>query len=243
MKVLLIGVVMFSIAIDCIAENGSFLVLKSTYLFQNQDQTGRKILTRDRQAYQVMDMYVPKNGTMVFKIEFTKKTRAINGSGFIVETESELKELGLSEVKVYAEKPSRKSDLTKFQLVPSNQLSFTGRQEESPDFPKLTWKAVNYKTQAPIHVWVPEWAGIYRPDKNASWLNNTYIAAISKQFKKDVLDKVLNGQVETGFTKEQVRLALGNPENEQLIENDTKLEWVYSSRKVIFTNDIVSRVL
>ncbi len=243
MKALIIIVATFLAVIDCFAGNGSFLILKSTYLFQNQDQTGRKILTRDRQAYQVLDMYAPKSGTIAFKIEFTKKTRAVNGSGFILETEAELKELGLSEVKVYAEKPNRKSDLTTFQLVPSNQLSFTGRQEESPDFPKLTWKAVNYKTQVPMQVWVPEWAGIYRPDKDAGWLNNTYLAAVSKQFKKDVLDKVLNGQVETGFTKEQVRLALGNPEKEQLIENNTKLEWIYYSRKVIFINNIVSRVL
>ena len=243
MRILIIGVVALLFALDGVAENGSFLVLKSTYLFQSQDQTGRKILTRDRHAYQVLDMYAPKNGPIVFKIEFTKKTRAINGSGFIVETETELKELGLSEVKVYAEKPNRRSDLTRFQLVPSNQLSFTGRQEESADFPKLTWKAVNYKTQVPVQVWVPEWAGIYRPDKDSIWLNNTYAAAVSKQFKKEVLDKVLNGQVETGFTKEQVRLALGTPEKEQMIENDTKLEWVYNSRKVIFINNIVSRVL
>ena len=179
----------------------------------------------------------------MFEINFPKEDHIINGSGFIVETEKELKELGIKEVKVYPELPLKKVDLTNYYLVPSNQLSFSGRNLSSPDFPNLTWKAVNFKTNAPLQVWVPEWAGIYRPDKDADWLNNTYQSLINKDMDKEIMEKILMGLVETGFTKEQVRMALGDPTEEQMVENSSKLEWRYGSRKVIFDNNVVSRVL
>lgn len=225
------------------ASNGSFLILKSTYLFPLKDQQGRKFLTRNQKAYEVINLYKPPQKSMMFEIKFSKEENIINGSGFIVETEAELKELGIKKVKVYPELPQKSTDLTDYHLVPSNHLSFSGRQLDSPDFPNLTWKAVNFKTNAPIRIWVPEWAGIYRPDKNADWLNKTYESLINKNLDKILLEKILMGLVETGFTKEQVRMALGEPIEEQLIENSTKLEWRYNGRKVIFDNDVVSRVL
>lgn len=226
-----------------IAGNGSFLILKSTYLYETKDQKGKKFLIRERQAYNVLNIHAPKGSSLVFEIEFDKRSQPINGSGFIVETETELKGLGVSEVKVYLEIPTKQSDLTNYRLVPSNQLSFIGRQESSADFPNLTWKAVNFKAYIPIRGWIPEWAGIYRPDKEAAWLNQIYTAAQLTNITGKLLEKILNGQVEPGFTKEQVRMALGNPLQEQLSENDTKLEWIYGKRKVIFSNNVVSRVL
>jgi hypothetical protein len=243
MKYLMIALLIVFYCPAAIAGNGSFLILKSTYLYQTRDQKGKKILTREKQAYTVLNIYTSKGSSAMLEIEFDKKTDAINGSGFIVENESELKEMGLSDVKVYLEMPSKQSDLTNYKLVPSNQLSFIGRQESSSDFPNLSWKAVNFKANVPLRVWIPEWAGIYRPDKEASWLNQIYAVAILNNLTGNLLDKILNGQVEPGFTKEQVRMALGNPGKEQLIEDDTKLEWIYGNRKVIFVNSIVSRVL
>lgn len=225
------------------AGNGSFLIIKSTYLYPEKNQEGKKFLTRIHEAYEVINIYKPQQKSLMFEIEFPKDDNTIIGTGFVVETESELKELGNKKVRVYQELPQQNTNLTTYHLVPSNQLSFTGKQLESPDFQNLTWKAVNFKTNAPLRVWVPEWAGIYRPDKDAEWLTMTYKSVIKKNLDKDLLNKILMGQVEIGFTKEQVKMALGDPLKMQLIEDNTKLEWIYTNRKVIFVKDVVSRVL
>ncbi len=225
------------------AGNGSFLVVKSTYLYPDKNQKGKKFLTRIHKAFEVTNIFKPLQKSLMFEIQFPKENNIIIGTGFIVETESELKELGIKKVKVYPELPQLNIDLTTYHLVPSNQLSFTGKQLDSPDFPNLTWKAVNYKSNAPLNVWVPEWAGIYRPDKDAEWLNKTYESVVNKVLDKDLLNKILMGQVETGFTKEQVRMSLGDPLKEQFSENQTKLECIYNNRTIIFEKNVVSRVL
>lgn len=225
------------------AENGSFLILKSAYLYENSAKEGKKVLTRTRRAYDVVDLKPSQEDSMMFCILFPKEDHVTNGSGFIVETEEELKSLDTSPVKVYAELPSLENDLTRYEMVPSNQLSFTGSQKVSPDFPNLTWKAVNYKTTAPIKYWVPEWAGIYRPDKDARWLNSAFDLTAEKEMDPDLVDKILMGIVETGFSKNQVRMALGDPIEEKLIEDNTKTEWIYSSRTIIFENNVVLHVL
>ncbi len=225
------------------ADNGSFLILKSTYLFQNRSQKGQKNLTRSRKAYNVLNLYASQSDSLMFQIRLNKTKTVINGSGFILETESELKGLGFKEVRVYPDVPNTKSDLTDYMLVPSNQMSFTSKKKASPDFPNISWKAVNYKASMPGKAWVPEWAGIYRPDKDATWLNNTYDDITGLNLDKTLIYKILAGQVEIGFTKEQVRMALGNPIKKQSIENNTKTEWVFRSHKVIFLKNIVNRIL
>lgn len=243
MKKSLIFLVILFFSSNLYANSGSFLVLKSAYLYQNRTKSGKKTLTRKRKAYNVTSLHIGSGQSLMFQLEMENNNNVINGTGFIVETETELKELGEAKVKVYTELPKLESDLTNYWLISSNHLSFTGRVESSDDFPKLEWKAVNFKAVVPFKVWIPEWAGIYRPDKDADWLNRTYQLTVDRKLEKNLADKILLGQIEPGFTKEQVRMALGLPVKEQLIENDTKLEWIYYSRKVIFKDDVVLRVL
>ncbi len=235
--------ILLFIAPKLYAGNGSFLILKSTHFYSNPKKSGQRILTRKRTAYEVISINSPKSKSLMFNILVPVKNNMVNGSGYIVETDAELQNLGVGWVKVYQELPNKKRDLTHFQLVPSNQLSFTGQKKTSPDFANLTWRAVNFKTNVPKKYWVSDWAGIYRPDKDAKWLGETYKAVLSKKLSGDLMTKILMGLVEPGFTKDQVRLALGSPLQEELIENNTKTEWIYNSLKVIFDNNLVLRVL
>ncbi|MCP4753530.1 MAG: hypothetical protein GY866_21795 [Proteobacteria bacterium] len=225
------------------AEKGSLLILKNVYLYNASNQKGKKVLTKTRKAYDVVGIDIYKRKDLMFKILVPVDGSLINGSGFIIETDTELQELGSNKVKVFPAVPSAETDLTNYRSVPSNQLSFTGIHEVSPDFPNLVWRAVNYKTNVPIEFWVAEWAGIYRPDKNSEWLNQTYRKAIEQKLSENLLTKILRGFVEPGFTKEQVRMALGDPLKEQPMEDQTQVEWIYNGRKVVFKNDQVSRVL
>ncbi len=243
MKTLAAFLIFIALVAPVHAKNGSFLILKSAYLYEKKTQKGKKTLTREKKAYEVTDIYIASGSSLMFRIMLPDKKNEINGTGFIVETESELNNLGLKEVKVYPDLPESKSNLTSFYFIPSNQVTFTGKTSISADFPKLVWKAVNFKASIPSEVWVPEWAGIYRPSKDAAWLNKTYDSLVRKKLDKILEEKILTGQVDIGFTKEQVRLSLGDPSEEHLMEDDTKLEWIYPGHKIIFLNGTVSRVL
>lgn len=225
------------------AENGAFLILKRVYFYTNADKSGKRLLTKTQKAYDVSDVISLSRKSIMYQIIVPQKDNFINGSGFIVETEAELRKLGKKPVMVYPKVLTTTSDFTKYQLVPSADLSFTGRQEKSPDFPNIDWKAVNYKTSTPRIYWVPDWSGIYRPDKSAEWLNQTFYKARQLGLKKRMLQKILMGMVEAGFTEEQVELALGNPLKTVEFKQKGQEEWRYRSRKIVFSSGRVLRVL
>ncbi|MBU3917626.1 hypothetical protein KKA14_19015 [bacterium] len=224
------------------ADNGSFLVLKSTHFYADKNQTEKKRLTRKREAYEVIAIETTKEDLVMFRINVPVQNNIVNGSGFILETDAELQVLEFGKVKVFPTVPRINNLLTNHRLVPSNHLSFTGRQSKSPDFPNLTLRAVNYKTNAEKKYWVPEWSGIYRPDKDAEWLGRTYQTVQKLELDSNLMNKILLGLVEIGFTENQVKLALGAPVKKQAIEEGTKTEWIYNSQKIILMNGYVLRV-
>lgn len=242
-KIFLATIVLCFISQIVSAENGSILLLKKTYFYKNKSKIGGKIFTKKKQAYDVIEIATTSKNTLMFKIVVNIENNFINGSGYIMETDQELHFMDLKKVKVYPVVPLLDFDLTTYQFVPSNQLSFTGIQKKSPDFANLTWRAVNYKTNAPIQYWVAGWAGIYRPNKKADWLTSVFEEATQQKIGPQLLRKVLMGFVETGFTKNHVRMALGNPLKEQKVENSDNIEWIYSSQKIVFKNNLVLRVL
>ncbi|NQU62993.1 MAG: hypothetical protein HQ517_01725 [SAR324 cluster bacterium] len=179
----------------------------------------------------------------MYKLIVPESENLVNGSGFIIETDGELQKMGLKQVKVYPKVLSVKADFMDYQLVSSNQLSLTGRQERAADFPNVIWKAVNFKANVPKNFWVPDWSGIYRPGKTADWLNQTYEKALRLKLEINILQKILKGLVEAGFTKEQVEMTLGAPLKIKQLENSTEVEWEYSGHKIIFESERVLRIL
>jgi len=243
LKIFLTIIILCFISQIATAENGSILLLKKTYFYKNKNKAGGKIFTKKKQAYDVIEISTTSKNSLMFKIVVNTENNVINGSGYIMETDEELHHMELKKVKVYPVVPLSDSDLTKHQYVPSNQLSFTGIQKKSPDFTNLTWRAVNYKTNAHKQYWVADWAGVYRPNKKADWLTSIYKEAKRQNIDSKLLNKILMGFVETGFTKDQVRMSLGIPLKEQQVENSTNIEWIYSSQKIVFKDNLVLRVL
>jgi hypothetical protein len=138
---------------------------------------------------------------------------------------------------------TQQSDLTRYHLVPAHHLSLTGVQQNSPDFPHLVWRGVNFKTYQPVYYWVADWAGIYRPDKTADWLNLAFRRVLEIESDESKQRRMLLGLVEVGFNEKQVRLALGDPANVRQIGDIGQVEWGYGNRKVIFKNSRVVQVL
>ena len=242
MKLLLVCSLFLLASSQLFAENGAFLIIKSTYLYEKNTLKGKRVLTRKHAAYDVIGINKSKKNSLIYKIIVPDLKAPINGSGYIVENDKELQNLGEDTVKVYPEVPKKSTDLTDYQSVPSAQLQFTGKNQDSSDFPNLTWREVNYKADLPGKLWVNDWAGIYRPDKKSEWFNLIYSQISAQKLSTDLRDKILLGLVETGFTMEHVRLALGTPRKEQTLEDDNQVEWIYPHRRIIFKDNLVSRV-
>lgn len=239
---LLITAVIFLSGTPVYADFGSFLVLKNTYLHP-EDAKGRKVLTRGRKAYTVVNMEEVDNNVLQYLVIIPWKKQVITGSGFIIQSEEDLKDTEHPMVRVYDQVPDATSDLTVFKMVPAKHLQLTGRKEVSRDFPNLTWRAINYKTTIPRKFWIKEWAGLYRQDQSPEWMDKTYQESLKIKMSVTNRRKVLMGLVETGFTRQMVRLALGEPVESHTDENTGLLEWHYRDRKVIFKDNKVQQIL
>lgn len=229
------------IATPLYADVGSFLVLKNTYLYPENGK-GKKLLTRVKRAYAVLNMRETKKGEVQFLITVPWKKQVITGSGFIIQSEEDLKDAEQPMVRVFEKIPEAASDLTQYKSVLAKHLQLTGRKEVSKDFPNLIWKAVNYKTTVPRNFWVKEWAGLYRLDKPASWLGDTYKKSLKIKMATKNRLKVLLGLIETGFTSKMVHLSLGEP-IERKMDESGYLEWQYPDKRVVFKADKVQQVL
>jgi len=225
------------------AGNGSFLILKRVYFYNNANKSGKRYLTRTQKAYEVVDVASMNKKSVMYRIVVPQSNNPVNGTGLIVETEAEIRKLGARPVKVYSKVLTIKSNFTNFQRVPATHLSFSGQQEQTADFPNISWKVVNYKTNAPKIYWVPDWSGVYRPDKNAEWLNRTFQKAGRMKLGESLLQKILMGTVEAGFTRVQVELTLGEPVEKKHLDNNRQEEWQYKRRKIVFESNHVLRIL
>ena len=225
------------------AEFGSFFILKSVYLFKDSALKTGKTLTRRQKAYDVVQMKFGSKKNLLFQITVPETTKIVNGSGYVIETEAELEKSDKLNIKVYSKLPKLQTGQNEFVSVPKDQLLFTGHQEKSESYPFLVWREVNYKTDLPTNLWVEGWAGIYRPDKNAEWLNDVDQQLALESYSKQLKEKILFGIIEVGFSSKLVSLALGRPDNINETDEKDTVEWIYPNRKIIIKQNKVIRVL
>ncbi len=226
-----------------LANQGSFLVTKSIYLYKAPKKDSKKILTRRNKAYDVTDLKILKDDQIFLKISVPSTNHKVNGSGFIIETDDELIGKAGKKIKVYAEIPTTKENQTNFVLVSANDVKLTAKATRSSHFLGITFRAVNYESVLPREYWVLDWGGIYRPDKDAKWLNDAYQRIKKMKFKAQKVNKLLLGIIETGYTSEQVKLSWGDPEKEQPGEVAGEVEWTYPNKKVILEKGLVKQQL
>lgn len=223
--------------------NGAFLLTKSDYLYETLMPNGTKYFTKRRSAFSVLDVVEKKDNTVFYQILFPFLKEKITGSGFILENDEELQQLGEGPIKVYPVVPTEQNKFPGFVPVLTKQLSFTGKSEKSPLFPGIIWRVVDYKTSVPKKMWVSSEAGIFRLDKDAAWFNRVWKEIRSKKYNFKIRKLLLMGLVENGFTKEQVLLALGEPTKKVVKEAEDGAEWIYPDKKIIFKANIVQQVL
>jgi len=223
------------------AEMGSFLVTKSVYLHKEANKTSKRILTRRKQAYPVVALQKGGKDQLWLQIEVPSGNNRIQGVGYIVQSDSDLEAKGEGPVKVFRQVPTAKEGLTDYIWVAPIDLLVTGQEQKSSHFPSLPFRAVKYKSNQPRKYWVADWAGVYRPDKDAEWLNRVSQKLSRRKLKKEVAIKILNGLVDPGFGMEEVRMALGEPLKTMALPEKKQTEWTYPDRKIIFEDGRVIR--
>jgi len=239
MKQWLLIFCIFAASNTAFANMGAFLVLKSTYLYTEKG-AGSKQLTRKKEAYPVVGISRLGDKLLYQVLEESKKIST--GTGFVVETDQELQAKKEDLVKVYLQLPQKNTDLKDFQLVPTHLLLATGAQEQSQAFPELEFRAVSYQGAVPKLSWVYSWAGIYRPDKSASFLNLVWSRLEQGEYTRSKVKRIMMGLVEIGYSKSDVKLALGAPLKEEALPGG-ELQWVYPQKKVVFNKGKVTRTL
>ncbi|MDX2469019.1 MAG: hypothetical protein QNL04_00415 [SAR324 cluster bacterium] len=225
------------------ANQGSFLVTKSIYLYKDSDKKSKKILTKRNKAYDVTALKILKDNQVFLKISVPSQNHKVNGSGFILETGDELIGKVGKKIKVYGEIPTTKENLTNFVLVNTKDIKLTAKTTRSSHFLGITFTGVNYESILPREYWVLDWGGIYRPDKDAFWLNDAYQKLKKLNLKADKTNKLLLGIIETGYSGAQVKLSWGDPLKEQPGDVAGEVEWTYPNKKVILEKGFVKQQL
>lgn len=223
------------------ADLGSLLITHQASLYLEPSMKGRHLLTRLKKAYQVTGIKALKD-KMIFEIIYPGRTREVSGNGFILNTELTQGGTESQKINVYSELPERSQKLIEFNEMPIKDIQVLSQRSSSPDFPEVEWIPVSYKTRLPQRFWVYSFQGIYRPEKSVTWSQNTYSQLIRLKYSGEILQKLLQGMVEVGFTKLEVRLALGSPISTVKLDKPESQEWTYQHLKITFKNDKVVSV-
>lgn len=226
------------------AESGSFLILKPSSLYVDSTMEGKKLITKRRIAYGVNNVQLNKDNHLIYQIIYPGRSEQKMGSGFVFQSREKLAKESNFLVEVYFQIPNLINNLTNYLLVPKKQIQFTGKQEETSDFPNVIWKEVNFQTKTPKMFWVSNDQGIYRPDKSPNWLNQTYPKVLKLRASTNIRNKILMGFIETGFTEQQVLLSLGVPtEKKEEFTNSNEVKWTYKKKEILFYKGKVKQII
>jgi hypothetical protein len=220
---------------------GAFFITHEAKLYLKPDMKGRHLLTRLKKAYEVTEVQEYK-GKIIFQIIYPGRKIKEESNGFINYFTLLEKENSSEPVKVYTSIPETKEALLDYKLIPFKDLQALNQRQPSKVFPETEWVPVSFNTLSPTHFWVYADQGIYRPEKNIAWLQNTYSQLNRLKYKSDMQEKLMKGIVDVGFSKLDVRLGLGAPLNTVKLEKSDEQEWIYPHLKVAFKKDTVVKV-
>ena len=226
-----------------LASKGSLLILKTANLYEFPDLTGKHLKTKLKLAYEINNIQLDAQQNPVFQIIYYGRKSELIGSGYILETDEELKIADADQVRVYGSLPQPGKEFTKYTLIATTDLQFTGRKEVTPKFPNIEWRSVDFKTKIPRLFWVKLVEGIYRQDKTALWLNQIYPKVSRLRLKASSKLKILKGLIEVGFSDVQVRLALGEPTQIKISDSEEEVDWMYVGKRIVFENKKVKQIL
>lgn len=224
-----------------VAQQGSLLLLERTALYTNKNLTQARIYTNRRQAHAVLEWDFSNQPK--FKIVYTPILKKRQGTGYIMESKPVLQELGIEPVRVYQSLPTRNLERLDYLWIPANALKLSTESTTSKDYAYVKWQMVSYNLQGGQAFWVAPKSWVFRPQKNAAWLNNLLKNLQKENLSKDMELTMLLGLVEIGYTARQVELALGQPEQKTLDAQNEQWQWVYAGQRILLEKGVVVQVL
>lgn len=222
-------------------QQGAVLLLQRTALYTDQKLTKARLYTNRRQAHPVLDWAYNKK--IKFKIQYKPIVKRYKSKGYILKNKTALHNLGAELIRVYPKLPENSKDQANYLWIPANSLKLNAEHLANKKYTYTQWYAAEYNLQLPQNFWIAPTAWVFRPQKTANWLNDLFKTLQKEKYSKDVELKILLGLVEAGYTKKQVELALGTPEQKNFDEQNQQWQWVYAGQRVLLKDDLVIQTI
>jgi hypothetical protein len=225
-------------------EIGAFFTQVNAYTYTSGPKQGRRILARPRQAFSVLNLTTDADERLWLYVVHPNSTAKQTGSGWTPLTPSELLNMGENKVDIFADASEDGSVAKIIARVPGSDVELLNVTRTSKRFSQVVWQKVRFASTVPVRAWVQGVAGIFRPGKSSEFLNRVYVEMVSRNLKKNKLERLLSGVVRVGDSKWDVERALGAPlrmQKDQASGNG-QVTWQFPAMTVRFDGDVVNQI-
>jgi hypothetical protein len=223
---------------------GAYFTLVNTYLYAKGPRDGRRTLVRPHQAFDVVDVTVDAEKTLWFLIVYPAETTRQSGTGWTPYAPHELLSAQQGPVLVFSRIPAGTQEDFTLLRVPAGGVELLNESQSGLPFLALDWQRVRYQLEQPLLAWARSTAGLYRPGKNAGFLNRVHVELVARNLERDEQVRLLSGAVRIGDTVREVRWSLGDPlrAQEEPVGEGQRTVWQYPELTVILENDVVKQI-
>lgn len=223
---------------------GTFFTQVNAYTYTSGPKEGKRILAKPRQAFSVLNLTTDAEDQLWLYIVHPKRTEKLAGTGWTPLTPSELLNAGGKPVDIFAKASEDGGVADIIARVRPADVKLLNVTITSKRFPRVVWQKVRYATNRPLRAWVNAVAGIFRLGKSSEFVNRTYVEMVSRNLKKDKLERLLSGVIRVGDSQWDVERALGKPLRVQKDQasDESKVTWQFPALTVQFENDVVNQI-
>ena len=217
---------------------GSLITSRNYYFFQEPITESKKYYISRYRVFKVWDLKKNKKGEYFFLVRANTNKKVNAGKGYIFAADNILEN---KEQQLFLTIPQTLEKILDYYLVPIDVLTLTEEKIKSKLFPFQVWQKVNYNFDLPEEVWAANNAVIYRLNQSTQWLENKLQEIVEQDIEKNKWNLILAGDVEKGFSKEEIILSLGNPITNKLVEQKEELE--YTNQKILLENNKLVEII
>lgn len=223
---------------------GAYFTVVNTYVYEKGPQTGRRLLIRPRNAFNVVDVTADANDILWFLIVHPSETERSSGIGWTAAAPHELLAAPQEPVLVFSRIPAGDPRGLGVFKVPAVGVELLNETQSGTSFAQVDWQKVRYQLEQPQRLWARAGAGIYRPGKTAAFMSRVYGELVTRNVDKDEQTRLLSGIVRVGDTLRDVRWALGEPlrSQEETIGEARRTIWQFPEMTVTFENAVVKQI-
>ena len=225
-------------------ETSVYFALVNTYAYTAGPRQGERHLVRTRQTLTVTGFVTDSDGVVWYSAIDPERTVRLRGTGWVALDPHELSRGDGQPVLVFPDPIDRPAQATAGLEMPSADVTLANVTKPSQTFPEVTWQKVNYETNAPALLYVRGTTGIHRPFLTEKFISDVHAEMVTQGVDSERLRRLLSGVVRVGDGPQDVRWALGEPQQqeESTAEQLKIMVWHYPGLQVRFENNVVKKI-